>query len=74
MADIELNAENLNYIFAEIEKKQVSFTGRFYAKLYELCPEVEELFKSVGMEMQGRMILQAIGVGSRTSRIRMISR
>ena len=52
MADIELNAKNLNYIFAEIKKKQVSFSGRFYAKLYELYPEVEELFKSVGMEMQ----------------------
>ncbi len=63
MADIELNAENLNYIFAEIKKKQVSFAGRFYAKLYEPYPEVEELFKSVGMEMQGRMIIQAIGVG-----------
>ncbi len=63
MADIDLNAENLKYIFAEIEKKQASFAGRFYAKLFEICPEVEELFKSVGMEMQGRMIIQAIGVG-----------
>ena len=63
MADPDLNAENLKYIFAEIEKKQASFAGRFYAKLFELCPEVEELFKSVGMEMQGRMIIQAIGVG-----------
>jgi nitric oxide dioxygenase len=63
MAEIDLNAENLKYIFAEIEKKQASFAGRFYAKLFELCPEVEELFKSVGMEMQGRMIIQAIGIG-----------
>ena len=39
MADTELNAENLNYIFAEIKKKQVSFAGRFYAKLYEVVPE-----------------------------------
>ncbi len=41
MADIDLNAENLKYIFAEIEKKQASFSGRFYAKLFEICPEVE---------------------------------
>ncbi len=74
MTDINLNAENLKYLFAAIEIKQSSFAGRFYAKLFELCPEVEELFKNVGMEMQGRMIIQAIGIRIRTSRIRMTSR
>ncbi|WP_170611239.1 adenylate/guanylate cyclase domain-containing protein [Ruegeria arenilitoris] len=63
MAEKKFNAQKLKAIFSEIQRKETSFAGRFYSKLFELCPEVEDLFKSVGMEMQGRMLVQAIGLG-----------
>ena len=55
--------ENLISIFKEIEKRQPSFSDRFYGRLFESSPQVEGLFKSVGMEMQGQMVVHAIGVG-----------
>jgi class 3 adenylate cyclase/hemoglobin-like flavoprotein len=56
--DVEL----IKSTFARIESEQHAFAGRFYANLFQSCPEVEQLFKSVGMEMQGKMVIQAIGI------------
>ena len=48
--------------FAEIEKRQASFGDRFYANLFKISPELEKLFESIGIIMQGQMVLQAIGI------------
>ena len=50
-------------LYSRIIAEQHSFTGRFYARLFELDPNIEGLFKSTGMEMQGKMVIQAIGIG-----------
>ena len=54
--------ERMKSAFSRIKSEQHAFAGRFYARLFELCPEVEQLFKSVGMEMQGKMLIQAIEI------------
>lgn len=59
----DINSEKLQTFFSRIEDEQHSFTGRFYARLFELNPNIEQLFKSVGMEMQGKMVIQALGIG-----------
>ena len=59
----EINTEQLLAFFSRIEDEQHSFAGRFYARLFELNPDIEQLFKSVGMEMQGKMVIQALGIG-----------
>ena len=64
MADID--AKRMLEFFSRIEDEQHSFAGRFYARLFELSPDVEQLFKSVGMEMQGKMVIQALGIGIRS--------
>lgn len=53
-------------LYERICAEQHSFAGRFYARLFELNPQIEQLFKSTGMEMQGKMVIQAIGIGIRS--------
>lgn len=60
--DVNLDAPAMKKILAELRKRQASFGDRFYYNLFKLSPKIEKLFESVGMAMQGRMILQAIGI------------
>ncbi len=57
------NIEQMKSAFLKIESEQHAFAGRFYARLFELCPDIEQLFKRVGMAMQGKMVIQAVGIG-----------
>ena len=59
----EVNIALVEKIYTRIESDQHSFSSKFYSRLFELSPAVEKLFKSVGMEMQGKMVIQAIGIG-----------
>ncbi len=56
----------LQGLYERICAEKHSFAGRFYARLFELDPQVEQLFKSTGMEMQGKMVMQALGIGIRS--------
>lgn len=57
------NNKRLLDLYSRIYAEQHSFSGRFYARLFELEPNIERLFKSTGMEMQGKMVIQALGIG-----------
>lgn len=57
------SSQLLQNLYSRIESEQHSFAGRFYSRLFELEPNIEQLFKSTGMEMQGKMVIQALGIG-----------
>lgn len=59
----EINIDRLRNFHSRIVDEQHSFAGCFYAKLFESNPNIEKLFKSVGMKMQGKMVIQALGIG-----------
>ncbi len=59
----EINIDRLRNLHSRIVEEQHSFSGCFYAKLFESEPNIEKLFKSVGMKMQGKMVIQALGIG-----------
>ena len=59
----EININRLRNFHSRIVEEQHSFAGCFYAKLFESNPNIEKLFKSVGMKMQGKMVIQALGIG-----------
>jgi class 3 adenylate cyclase/hemoglobin-like flavoprotein len=55
--------QNLLDLYSRISAEQHSFSGRFYARLFELNPNIECLFESIGLKMQGKMVIQALGIG-----------
>jgi len=55
--------QRLQTLYSRIDSEQHSFASRFYSRLFELDPNIERLFKSTGMEMQGKMVIQALGIG-----------
>lgn len=57
------SSQRLQTLYSRIDSEQHSFTSRFYARLFELDPNIQRLFKSTGMEMQGKMVIQALGIG-----------
>lgn len=57
-----MDIERLKTTFESIERDRHVVADRFYARLFATAPEVNELFRSVGMEMQGRMVIQALGI------------
>lgn len=57
------SSQRLQTLYTRIESEQHSFAARFYARLFELDPNIQRLFKSTGMEMQGKMVIQALGIG-----------
>jgi class 3 adenylate cyclase/hemoglobin-like flavoprotein len=55
--------QRLTKLLARIDAEQHSFAGRLYARLFELDAELVQLFDRSGLEMQGRMVIQALGCG-----------
>jgi hemoglobin-like flavoprotein len=57
-----LNVELLEDSFVQVKSDSTEFTQRFYTTLFADYPEVQSLFASTDMEVQGKKLFQSLTV------------